>query len=329
MKLSKEQKRLLDFNNSTILKAGPGSGKTLSISKLVKKYIENWREQYKGIAILSFSNSGISELREKIDMNIDYPHYIGTIDGFIERYIFYPYSRLFYFKNDIRPKVINDDNSDFFKILRQNAKYTSECYKNKCYYETIKIDENNEIEIPKDSCQTKRKLPCKTYKELGIKYSYATHYDATSISVQILKKYNQVAKALVKRFPVIIIDEAQDTSYIQMKLIEELEKNGHDKIYIVGDSDQAVYEWREASPEVFTNKYQDKRYNQIEFIENHRSSQKICNATYPFSTLSKTAIAVGESKDYKEFPILLFYNNINEACEFFEDICEKNEIKKR
>ena len=131
-----------------------------------------------------------------------------------------------------------------------------------------------------------------------------TYDDAMAISIIILKKYPKIIKLLAKRFPLIIIDEAQDTSKNQMELIEQFEAN-ESTIIIVGDSDQAIYEWRKATPEIFVNKYNNSNYNKIEFLENHRSSQNICNATYKFSTLSKTAIAVGEFKDYNEKPIII------------------------
>ena len=87
MKLTKEQECLLNIEGSTILKAGPGSGKTTSIAALVNKYLTDWKEEYNGVAIISFSNSGIKELKDKIKTDIVYPHYIGTIDGFIENAI--------------------------------------------------------------------------------------------------------------------------------------------------------------------------------------------------------------------------------------------------
>ena len=80
-----------------------------------------------------------------------------------------------------------------------------------------------------------------------------------------------------------------------MELIEQFEAN-ESTIIIVGDSDQAIYEWRKATPEIFVNKYNNSNYNKIEFLENHRSSQNICNATYKFSTLKNfSAFAIPDS----------------------------------
>jgi len=42
--------------------------------------------------------------------------------------------------------------------------------------------------------------------------------------MRILEKYNAISKALVYRFPVLMLDEAQDTSEVQMKIIDLLER---------------------------------------------------------------------------------------------------------
>ena len=86
IKLTDEQKLLIEYKGNTILKAGPGSGKTLSITALINKEMEKWKREFRGIAIISFCNSSVEELKSRIN-NIYYPHYIGTIDGFVEKYI--------------------------------------------------------------------------------------------------------------------------------------------------------------------------------------------------------------------------------------------------
>ena len=321
MELTDEQNKLIESNGNTILKAGPGSGKTLSVVSLINKKLEKWEKEHRGIAILSFCNSSVDELKNKID-NIDYPHYIGTIDGFVEKYIFYPFSPNLFFKNKDKAKIITNDT--YFSDLKDKSYFRKECYKCNNSINNILISTDGKIKAPKEKCIGNNQ-PCIKYKRMVLKRNCVTYDDAMSIAILIIKKYPKIIKLLSRRFPLIIIDEAQDTSKNQMELIEQFEINGS-TIIIVGDADQAIYEWRKATPEIFVNKYENSDYNRIEFLENHRSSQNICNATYKFSTLSKTAIAVGEFKDYREKPIIIFYDNLKQAIEFFNRYCEENEI---
>lgn len=321
IELTKEQSKLIASNGNTILKAGPGSGKTSSLVTLINKRLEEWQKGHRGIAILSFCNSSVEELKNKID-NIDYPHYIGTIDGFAEKYIFYPFSPSLFFKNKDKAKIITNDT--YFSELKDKCYFRKECYKCNHSINDILISTDGKIKVPKEKC-IGNNLPCVRYKKMVLKSNCVTYDDAISIAIQIIKKYPKIIKLLAKRFPLIIIDEAQDTSANQMELIEQFEINGS-TIIIVGDSDQAIYEWRTATPEIFVNKYDNSNYNKIEFLENHRSSQNICNATYKFSTLSKTAIAVGEFKDDNEKPIVIFYENLKQTVDFFNKYCEEKKI---
>lgn len=321
MKLTNEQNKLIQYNGNTILKAGPGSGKTLSIVTLINKELEEWEQEHRGMAILSFCNSSVEELKSKIGI-VDYPHYIGTIDGFVEKYIFYPFSPNLFFKNREKAKIITNDT--YFSDLKGKSYFRKECYKCNSSINDILIDTNGNIKAPKEECIGDN-LPCIRYKRMVLQRNYVTYDDTMSISILLLKRYPKIAKLLAKRFPLIIIDEAQDTSKNQMELIEQFEIN-NSTIIIVGDSDQAIYEWRKATPEIFINKYKNSCYNKIEFLENHRSSQNICNATYNFSTLSKKAIAVGEFKDYEEKSIIIFYEDLKQAINFFDKYCEEKKI---
>lgn len=321
MKLTEEQNKLIESNGNTILKAGPGSGKTLSLVALINKKLKEWNIPHRGIAILSFCNSSVEELKNKIG-NIDYPHYIGTIDGFVEKYIFYPFSPKLFFENKDKAKIVTNDT--YFSDLRDKSYFRKECYKCNKSIDNILIGTDGKIKAPKEKCLGDNQ-PCIRYKKMVLRRNCVTYDDAMAIAIMIIKKYPKIIKLLAKRFPLIIIDEAQDTSKNQMELIEQFEVNGS-TIIIVGDSDQAIYEWRKATPEIFVNKYNNSNYNKIEFLENHRSSQNICNATYKFSTLSKTAIAVGEFKDYNEKPIIIFYENLKQAIDFFNEYCEEKKI---
>jgi len=73
-----------------------------------------------------------------------------------------------------------------------------------------------------------------------LKAGYANQDDANYFGMKILEHYPKVAKAIIHRFPLFMVDEAQDTSEIQMKIIDLLIDNGLENIMLVGDPDQAI-----------------------------------------------------------------------------------------
>ena len=126
--------------------------------------------------------------------------------------------------------------------------------------------------------------------------------------MRILRKYPQIASVLAHRFPVIIVDEAQDTSREQMEILDVLSTAGTQTVILVGDSDQAIYEWRDATPEYFVKKMNDVTWTTQQLTANFRSSQHICNATALFSSKlyqSKAATAMGRDADNIHKPVLI------------------------
>ena len=149
---------------------------------------------------------------------------------------------------------------------------------------------------------------------------------------QLLKKYPEVATAIAERFPVIIIDEVQDTSINQMAVFELLSDSGMKSMFLVGDPDQSIYEWRNANPECMLQKLDDPNWKTIELTGNFRSSQNICNVTSFFSSSLQgngSNDAIGDWKDETEKPVLLLTrkNLEDEIINYFLDKCIKMGIE--
>lgn len=137
---------------------------------------------------------------------------------------------------------------------------------------------------------------------------------------------------IAERFPVIIIDEVQDTSINQMAVFDLLSKSGMKSMFLVGDPDQSIYEWRNANPECLLQKLEDSNWRTIELTGNFRSSQNICNATSFFSASLCGNVhnnAIGDCRNEKEKPILLLTkkNSEEEIISYFLNKCNKMGIE--
>ena len=129
--------------------------------------------------------------------------------------------------------------------------------------------------------------PCIQFKKRLLEKGLFFQDEVSGLACILLERYPEIAKSIALRFPVIILDEAQDTSEEQMRILDLLCAAGLESMYIVGDPDQAIYEWRNANPESFLEKMHDSEWTQLVLSENFRSSQMICNATYIFSDTNK------------------------------------------
>ncbi len=311
-----------------VVKAGPGSGKTTAVAKRLAYMLSDWEFNHRGIASISFTNVAWQEIEKYLSKNTDvkipisYPHFLGTIDSFINQYIFLPFGHLV-MGCKTRPILVGKPYGAWFG-KRLDAQFDNFSYNisGELFAETSERAPKNW----KSNFNIKNAI--RKMKERLNKSSYATQLDANYFAMKILEEYPKIAKALSYRFPVMMIDEAQDTSEIQMKIIEILIENGLNEVMLIGDADQSIYEWRTANPRLFLKKYKEWRENSLELVCNYRSSQKICNFFSKISSFDNIPESNSEFKDFGFTPQIWGYSNqnYNEVIEDFLKLCKDNNI---
>jgi DNA helicase II / ATP-dependent DNA helicase PcrA len=68
----------------------------------------------------------------------------------------------------------------------------------------------------------------------------------------MLIEFNKKDVDLIPEFDVVIIDEAQDLSWLQWQMVDRIASKTK-RIYIAGDDDQAIFKWAGARPEFLIN----------------------------------------------------------------------------
>ncbi len=341
IELTEKQKYIKNQDGIFVIKACAGSGKTIAVAARFAKLYKSWEYTNRGIAVLSFTNVAWKEIEkflftefriEEKASNI-YPHFLGSIDSFMNRYLFLPFGHTIMNCED-RPEFTGPPYNDWDPVNDKNAPYyfkEREC-NSSCKINNFSYNVNHELQdfssrphFPNCGCGHQY---CKRVKEQLYRNGYATQLDANYFAMRILEKYSAIAKALVYRFPVLMLDEAQDTSEVQMKIIDLLIDNGLKEVMFIGDPDQAIYEWRTAKPQLFVEKFE--HYHTISLNESLRSSQKICNFIQNLSSLDCKISAINdEVKDFDFIPEIWGSNGdcYEETIAKFISLCQKREIK--
>lgn len=331
--LSKEQKAICEKQGTFVVRACAGSGKTLTISyKLVKLIKENNNSQ-KGIATLSFTNVAWKEIRNNLNnfgITMGAPNFLGTIDSFINEFIFFRYYYLLdefnkrpllvgYLANPWKKHDLNnhwdfspyfDDfsfnqNGDLFKL--NNIRLSFQFRKH-----------NKEGEINKNYIKL-----CKMKKEYFSK-GYVTQADINYFSFLLLKKYPFISKIIANKFSTFLIDEAQDTNELQMSMLDCILNQNKSNFVFIGDFNQSIFEWNGAKPDVFDDLC--NKFDVLELDENWRSSQKICDFASKF-TKFKIIAANSDVKDFAMDPIIISTDdNYRGIVENFNDLCCENQF---
>lgn len=340
LELTKEQNDFLVSTGNILLHACPGSGKTTVVAKKLIQYIGNWNRPHQGVAVLSFTNVASEEIERQTHellstgFVIDYPHYVGTLDSFINNFILLRFGYLL-FSTPQRPIIAFKDLFSLpFRFWRK------ECYRNGCVSNISDFRWNKDGNLLRNkepvTCLGNGSYgpPCVQYKNMLLKKGLVFQSEVSSLAYWLLKYNPHIANALATRFPVIFLDEAQDTSIEQMAILDLINQAGIESMFLVGDPDQSIYEWRNATPECFINKMNSHDWSTLALTVNFRSSQLICNATKLFSKSLEgkaPSTARGVFADSSQKPIVLFYQgNINDCrdsvIDKFKEICEVNGI---
>jgi ATP-dependent helicase/nuclease subunit A len=131
---------------------------------------------------------------------------------------------------------------------------------------------------------------------------------------------SEVAKELSEYYAEILVDEYQDSNYVQETILNSIskEKYGNPNVFMVGDVKQSIYKFRLARPELFMEKYNtytidDSNYQRIDLHKNFRSRSIVLeSANFIFEQImtkslgnieynEEVALYVGASfKEYEE-----------------------------
>lgn len=106
--------------------------------------------------------------------------------------------------------------------------------------------------------------------------------DISHFAIQLLEEFPQVRNFYQNKYHEVMVDEYQDTNHLQERMLELLSKG--DNRFMVGDIKQSIYRFRQADPQIFSQKFQDYGEDEskgklILLKENFRSHVEVLNTT--------------------------------------------------
>lgn len=233
-----------------LLRAAPGSGKTWTSCRRFIWRGAQWDYESGGIALMSFTNVAIREFKNATarvgrgDLLSD-PNYVGTFDSFVERFIITPFGHLIS-DTTKRPKLFSSprpsdwDDPNLKVWVKTNGRNIP-----KHAWQVIPFPEDDKIKFKTSNFYNDQVLPFEQAKNAVLSLlgsGYYTHAQRAFWGVILLSKRPHIASLLARRFPVIIVDEAQDTNAWLIVLLNLIREKGS-KITLVGDPDQCIYEF--------------------------------------------------------------------------------------
>jgi DNA helicase II / ATP-dependent DNA helicase PcrA len=276
-RLNPEQLRAVTtIDGPLLILAGAGSGKTRVIAHRIAHLLEHGVPQ-RSILALTFTNKAAREMQDRIkaltgkklrDLHVSTFHAFGA-------YLLRINARLLGYRENFSIY----DQSDQLALLRRSAE---------------------ELSTPMDAGELKRLLHQFSRLRAGLETwgpdtepyrplfdEYREHLklhnavdfdDLIALPIELLESSQKTLAGVEERFSYVLVDEFQDTSKQQYRLLWLLTQNNRN-VSVVGDDDQSIYSWRGAdysNIEQFEKDFPERL--EIKLEQNYRSSETILEA---------------------------------------------------
>lgn len=236
-------------NNQTLdVEACPGSGKTTLLVAKLAILARHWKPRDQGICVISHTNAARREIEKKLGATsegqrlLSYPHFVGTIHGFVNEYLALPWLR----SKGATIKTIDDE-------LCLEWRWRNIPHGNRYAIKQRRLGPNvaryKDVEhTPKDFGFNENTATYQRVREACIASTEAgffCHEEMFVWAADLLEKHPESVVDIRSRFPVLFIDEVQDNSEIQSLLLHRLfiEGDGAVTRQRFGDQNQAIYDY--------------------------------------------------------------------------------------
>ncbi len=279
----RQRQAVEQIDGPLLVLAGAGAGKTRVLTYRIANLIDCQQAQPYQILALTFTNKAASEMKQRIaDLVGQRAAQIsmGTFHSFclriLRRYadqVGYTSDFMIYDTADQRTlikNVMKQLNIDSKQISISHAKAVISDAKNKLL-SVEKFQDQNAT----DFINQKIGLIYQAYQK-QLQESNAMDFDDLIVNViKLFQKSNEALTYYQNKFKYILVDEYQDTNYIQFLLVKQLAAL-HRNICVVGDGDQSIYGWRGA--DIANIRDFDKVFSGAKVVlleQNYRSTQRI------------------------------------------------------
>lgn len=297
-------------------------------------------------------------IRQFTGKKCTYPHYIGTLSSFVHSYIVQPFAYKsqgyngkegdFSFRiidnhlpiytnhwlkkyecgvsyidskgnwRDIFANQIGYDmeKKDFYFHLGRNTVWLSQYYQSAALQKFIQEKRKEKKDFWEFRYIKDCFIKC---KKAFWKDGFATFDDFNYLACIVLAQKN-IGDNIAKRFPIIFIDECQDLSGNELRVLKYLQKCGC-IIHCIGDLNQSIYEFKRVEPNEIKDYVKDFKQKQLSI--NFRSCKEIVE--FSEKLIGRTGgKSANEKSLFGDTPLLYIeYDNPGESIELYQNLLKK------
>ena len=289
------RREFLKHRKTVDLTACPGSGKTtLIVAKLVI-LARKWPYRTRGLCVLSHTNVARKQIEDHLYRTVAgqkllaYPHFIDTIHSFVNRFLALPWL----YSNGYPSPTIDDDVTTSYRCGILGSEYwgvQSFLTRKNTSFDKLRIcgrDFSFDLKgkpFPAGSSAQSFKH-AKRAVETAAQNGYFCYDEMFIWANALLEDHRQVPAWFAYRFPLVMLDEMQDTSERQVSFLNSAFPRSSDRLIVqrVGDPNQAIFDMSDAKTSK-TNKFPDSEPDRcISMPNSYRFGKEIAKLASPFA----------------------------------------------
>ena len=299
-RLNKEQQEAVKHMEGPLLiLAGAGSGKTTMMTHRIAYMLEKGVSPYNILAV-TFTNKAAGEMKDRIESLTGGTRgmWVMTFHAMCVR-ILRNHGEVLGFKNGFSIYDESDKKALLKRIVKDlkiDEKIYPVSYLGSVIGSCKEAEEDPDDYIENNSMNFKAETVAKVYARYmeDLQQNNAMDFDDLLWNaVKLFEASSEVLSYYQERFKYIMVDEYQDTNYLQYKLIHALAEKSHN-LCVVGDDDQCIYQWRGADIRNILDFEKDfPETKVIKLEQNYRSDANILD-------LANSVIANNRNRKAKE-----------------------------
>nr|MDQ3745401.1 ATP-dependent helicase [Acidobacteriota bacterium] len=287
------QRAAYESTGNCVVLAGPGSGKTKTLTIKMARILNEDVRSPRGVACLTYNNECVRELKRRLEkLGVDERHnvFIGTVHSFCLNHVLLPFARL---GGVALPEPLAVADSGKQAELLTQALVRLKAHR-RVDYVRVEMDSYRRTHVDRadTTWQDDPFLAAlvETYEELLRGEGYIDFDDMALIGLRLIEQHEWVRRVLHSRFPVLVVDEYQDLGMPLHRIVLQLCFNAVARLFAVGDPAQSVYGFAGAKPELLLELSQREDVQTVELDLNYRCGRTI---------VSGSLAVLGEEHDYR------------------------------
>ena len=273
-----QQQAICHVDGPMLVLAGPGSGKTATITERTYQLIHTSHINPSNILVITFTKAAANEMKQRFEQRNNNRNGKVTFGTF--HAIFFMVLKLAYGYSSAN--IVTDEQK--YQAMREiishfNLEYRDENEFLNGLFSEISMIKNSRISLEYFySSQCGSDIFRKIYAKYDafLKRSHLIDFDDMLLmTYELFQQRPDILSAWQKKYKYILVDEFQDINQIQYDIVRMLALP-ENNLFMVGDDDQSIYRFRGSKPEIMMHIPEDyPNLKQIELDVNYRCEKSI------------------------------------------------------